>query len=52
MNAYVAAGYGVTLATLAGYALVVLRRGRALSRAPVPERSGDRPAGSATGEGP
>jgi hypothetical protein len=32
MNAYVAAGYGITLATLGLYALRVLRRGRALSR--------------------
>ncbi|CAN5673900.1 hypothetical protein BH24ACT2_BH24ACT2_01710 [soil metagenome] len=33
MNAYVAAGYGITLITLAAYALRILRRGRALSRA-------------------
>ena len=33
MNAYVAAGYGITLITLAAYALRTLRRGRALSRA-------------------
>lgn len=33
MNAYVLAGYGVTLVTLAAYALRVVRRGRALSRA-------------------
>lgn len=33
MNAYVAAGYGITLATLAAYALRTLRRGRALARA-------------------
>jgi hypothetical protein len=32
MNAYVLAGYGLTLATLALYALRILRRGRALSR--------------------
>lgn len=32
MNGYVAAGYGVTLVTLAAYALRLLRRGRALSR--------------------
>ena len=33
MNGYVAAGYGITLVTLALYALRVLRRGRSLSRA-------------------
>ena len=33
MNAYVAAGYGITLFTLAAYALRVLWRGRSLSRA-------------------
>jgi heme exporter protein D len=33
VNAYVAAGYGITLITLAAYALRTLRRGRALSRA-------------------
>jgi heme exporter protein D len=33
VNAYVAAGYGITLVTLAAYALRTLRRGRALSRA-------------------
>jgi len=32
VNAYVLAGYGVTLVTLAVYALVTLRRGRTLSR--------------------
>jgi heme exporter protein CcmD len=32
VNGYVAAGYGVTLLTLGGYALHVLRRGRALRR--------------------
>ena len=32
MNSYVAAGYGVTLLTLAAYALRVVRRGRALAR--------------------
>lgn len=32
MNGYVAAGYGITLVTLAAYALRTLRRGRALSR--------------------
>lgn len=30
MNGYVAAGYATTVATLAGYALHVLRRGRVL----------------------
>ncbi len=46
MNAYVAAGYGITLFTLAAYALRVLWRGRSLSRAaseaapgPAPESS-------------
>ncbi|CAN5178776.1 hypothetical protein BH24ACT1_BH24ACT1_02880 [soil metagenome] len=33
MNAYVVAGYGVTLVTLAAYALRTLRRGRTLTRA-------------------
>jgi hypothetical protein len=33
MNGYVAAGYGITMATLAGYALRVVLRGRAVSRA-------------------
>lgn len=33
MNAYVAAGYGITLVTLAAYALRVVWRGRSLSRA-------------------
>jgi heme exporter protein CcmD len=33
VSGYVVAGYGITLATLALYALRVLRRGRALSRA-------------------
>ena len=32
MNAYVVAGYGVTLLTLAVYALVTVRRARTLSR--------------------
>ncbi len=32
MNGYVAAGYGITLATLALYAGRVLLRGRALTR--------------------
>lgn len=32
MNGYVAAGYGVTLVTLAGYAVHVLRRVRQLRR--------------------
>lgn len=32
MNGYVAAGYGLTLATLLGYAVRVLLRGRSLSR--------------------
>jgi hypothetical protein len=32
MDAYVAAGYGVTLVTLSAYALRVVRRSRALSR--------------------
>jgi hypothetical protein len=32
MNGYVAAGYGISLVTLAAYALRVLRRGRSLSR--------------------
>ncbi len=38
MNAYVAAGYGITLVALALYALRVLRRGRALSRTARDER--------------
>ncbi len=38
MNAYVAAGYGITLLALAVYALRVLRRGRALSRTAQDER--------------
>lgn len=33
MNGYVAAGYGITLVTLALYALRVVLRGRAVSRA-------------------
>jgi heme exporter protein D len=33
VNGYVAAGYGLTLVTLALYALRVVRRGRALARA-------------------
>ena len=32
MNGYVAAGYGVTLVVLGGYALHVLRRARSLRR--------------------
>ena len=32
MSGYVVAGYGVTLVTLAAYAVRVVRRGRALSR--------------------
>ena len=32
MSGYVVAGYGVTLVTLAVYAIRVVRRGRALSR--------------------
>jgi hypothetical protein len=32
VNAYVAAGYGVTLVVLGGYALHVLRRARSLRR--------------------
>ena len=32
MNGYVAAGYGITLVTLAAYALRTLARGRSLSR--------------------
>lgn len=46
MNAYVAAGYGITLATLAAYAVRVVWRGRSLSRSasgtasdPAPESS-------------
>lgn len=39
MNGYVAAGYGITLFTLAAYALRVVWRGRTLSRA----ASGDAP---------
>lgn len=35
-EAYVLAGYGVTVGTLALYALRVARRGRALSRAAAP----------------
>ncbi|MBW3574928.1 MAG: heme exporter protein CcmD [Actinobacteria bacterium] len=38
MDAYVLAGYGITLATLALYSLRVLRRGRALARAAERER--------------
>lgn len=34
MNPYVAGGYGVTLVTLAAYALHILHRGRTLSRDP------------------
>jgi heme exporter protein CcmD len=34
---YVAAGYGITFVVLAGYALRVVRRGRALARALPPE---------------
>lgn len=32
MNGYVVAGYGVTLVTLAAYAVATLRRGRIVSR--------------------
>ena len=46
MNAYVAAGYGITLVTLAAYALRVVWQGRSLSRSaseaassPAPEPS-------------
>lgn len=46
MNAYVAAGYGITLFTLAAYAVRVVWRGRSLSRSvseaapgPAPESS-------------
>jgi heme exporter protein D len=38
VNGYVAAGYGITLLTLAAYALRTLRRGRSLSRAARDER--------------
>lgn len=41
MNPYVAAGYGVTLVTLALYAMHVLHRGRTLSRDASPAPSGD-----------
>lgn len=38
MSGYVVAGYGVTVVTLAAYALRVVRRGRVLTRSlPVPE---------------
>lgn len=43
MNGYVAAGYGLTVVTLAGYAMHVLRRARTL-RARTPSSS--RTAGS------
>ena len=36
---YVAAGYGITLVTLAAYVWRVLRRGRSLGRALPPEQS-------------
>lgn len=40
MDPYVAAGYGITLVTLAGYAVRVLRRGRTLARSAVaPDRT-------------
>ena len=44
MNGYVAAGYGVTLVSLAGYAAYVLRRARALRArtAAAPPPDGDR----------
>ena len=44
MNAYVAAGYGVTLLGLAGYAAHVLHRARSLRArlAAPPRRRGDR----------
>jgi heme exporter protein CcmD len=35
---YVVAGYAITLVTLAGYALRVIRRGRALARTLPPEK--------------
>jgi hypothetical protein len=35
---YVLAGYGVTVLTLAGYTLRVIRRGRALARTLPPEK--------------
>ena len=38
MDAYVVAGYGITLATLALYSLRLLRRGRVLGRAAERER--------------
>jgi heme exporter protein D len=38
VNGYVAAGYGITLLTLAAYALRTLQRGRSLSRAARDER--------------
>lgn len=36
---YVAAGYGITLVALAGYAVHLLRRGRALARAAAERRA-------------
>jgi hypothetical protein len=46
VNGYVAAGYGVTLVSLAGYAAYVLRRARSLrartAPAPTPTTDGDR----------
>lgn len=38
MSGYVIAGYGVTVVTLAAYALRVVLRGRALSRVLPPEQ--------------
>ena len=34
---YVAAGWGITLVTLAGYALLTVRRGKALAKRVPPE---------------
>ncbi|MGH9183858.1 MAG: hypothetical protein ACRDZ9_08660 [Acidimicrobiales bacterium] len=51
MNGYVAAGYGVTVVTLATYSARVLWRGRRLARRvrarPAPGPDQDRLAGSA-----
>ncbi len=49
MNPYVAGGYGVTLVTLAAYALHILHRGRILSRDPSPVPPGDGVAASTPG---
>ena len=46
MNAYVAAGYGITLVTLAAYALRVVWRGRSLSRSVSEAASGAPPESS------